>query len=167
MEQAAYQGRGGEFAKLRAYVISKLLWNPIAMLMLSLMILCTDIMGKVVNTCERILTYYTARLPLKHIFTFTINLNTLCSVKYSFNRLRCALDKAEAVAENPEILRRVQVTRLPVLYLKCRRTPYVAKYDGTYQRFCEIANREGIIYYSEKGEPQKQSFHALMDMIGK
>ena len=28
MEQAAYQGNGGEFAELRAYVISKLLWNP-------------------------------------------------------------------------------------------------------------------------------------------
>ena len=28
MEQAAYQSRGGEFAELRAYVISKLLWNP-------------------------------------------------------------------------------------------------------------------------------------------
>ena len=28
MEQAAYQGRGGEFSELRAYLISKLLWNP-------------------------------------------------------------------------------------------------------------------------------------------
>jgi hypothetical protein len=28
MEQAAYQSRGGEFAELRAYLISKLLWNP-------------------------------------------------------------------------------------------------------------------------------------------
>ncbi|MGC9327670.1 MAG: DUF4838 domain-containing protein, partial [Candidatus Hinthialibacter sp.] len=28
MEQAAYQSRGGEFAELRSYLISKLLWNP-------------------------------------------------------------------------------------------------------------------------------------------
>ena len=28
MEQAAYQSRGGEFSELRAYLISKLLWNP-------------------------------------------------------------------------------------------------------------------------------------------
>ena len=28
MEQAAYQSRGGEFAELRAYLLSKLLWNP-------------------------------------------------------------------------------------------------------------------------------------------
>jgi len=41
---------------------------------------------------------------------------------------------------------------LPIMYLKCKRTPVVARYDGTYENFSRIAKREGITHYAEYGE---------------
>jgi hypothetical protein len=68
-------------------------------------------------------------------------------------------DKAEHVADNAEILQRVEMARLPVMYLKCKRTPVQAKIDGTYDHFCQIVEREGITHLSEKGEPDVELFH--------
>ena len=48
---------------------------------------------------------------------------------------------------------------LPVLYLKCLRSPVQAKYDGSYEKFCRIAEREKVKFYAEAGEPQRISFH--------
>lgn len=70
--------------------------------------------------------------------------------------------EAEKVADNSEILKRVELASLPVLYLKCLRSPLLAKYDGSYASFCDIAEREGAIY-GGPGEPQRVSFHRFME----
>lgn len=75
--------------------------------------------------------------------------------------------EAEKVANNPEILRRVQMAELPVLYLKCRKAPELAVYDGTYQKFTRIVEREGITHYAEVGKTNKDEFHRNMEGIGK
>jgi hypothetical protein len=68
-------------------------------------------------------------------------------------------DKAEDVADNEHIRQRVEMARLPIMYLKCKRSPIEAKYDGTYARFSEIVAREGITHYAERGEMHKKAFH--------
>ena len=56
---------------------------------------------------------------------------------------RKIFDEAEAVAGDEEIRKRVEMARLPIMYLKCLRNPGEAKYDGTYARFSAIVKREG------------------------
>jgi hypothetical protein len=72
-------------------------------------------------------------------------------------------EEARKVADNNEILRRVEMASLPILYLKCKRAPILAKYDGTYERFCAIAEREGVTFYAEAGEPHRISFHKSVE----
>ena len=67
--------------------------------------------------------------------------------------------EAAKVADNDHILRRVEMAELPVLYLKCKRTPVAARLDGTYAKFCRIVEREGITHYAEAGDLHKASFH--------
>jgi hypothetical protein len=45
------------------------------------------------------------------------------------------------------------------MYLKCKRAPVKSKYDGTYQRFSMIVEREGITHFAEVGEPHIKAFH--------
>jgi hypothetical protein len=72
-------------------------------------------------------------------------------------------DQGEAVADTEEIRQRVEMARLPILYLKCKRIPVIARQDGTYSRFCEIVKREGITHYAEAGGTHKKSFHAEVE----
>jgi hypothetical protein len=58
-------------------------------------------------------------------------------------------DNASKVADNDDILRRVEMASMPVLYLKCKRTPVLAREDGTFEKFTNIAKREGVTKYHE------------------
>ena len=50
---------------------------------------------------------------------------------------------AEIVAENYEIKARIEMARLPIMYLQCTLNTANSKYDGTYERFNKIIEREG------------------------
>jgi hypothetical protein len=67
-------------------------------------------------------------------------------------------DRAETVADSEEIRQRVEMARLPLMYLKFRRQPNLCKYDGTLERLKTIVAREGITHYSELGEIQQNTF---------
>ena len=71
-------------------------------------------------------------------------------------------DEAQIVAENREILERVEMARLPLMYLKCKRDPVNAKQDGTYEHFMEIVEREGITHLAESGKPHFDAFNEQM-----
>jgi len=159
MEQAAYQGRGGEFSELRAYLISRLLWNPD----------CDA--GKVINDFmfgyygragQFIKQYFDllhARItPDTHIHLGLSPDDPVFSDEF-VNESYHLFEEAAKVADNDEILRRVEMASLPVLYLKCKRVPVLARYDGTYAKFCVVAKREGVTHYAESGEPHRFSFH--------
>jgi hypothetical protein len=67
-------------------------------------------------------------------------------------------DNAEIVAGSDEIKKRVEMARLPLMYLKCKRNPVISKYDGTFERFNKIVEREGITHFAERGKPHKDAF---------
>jgi hypothetical protein len=71
--------------------------------------------------------------------------------------------EAIKVADNEELLQRVEMCSLPILYLKCRRTPVLARQDGTYADFCRIAKRENVTFYSEAGEADRKAFHSYVE----
>ncbi|PHX74603.1 MAG: hypothetical protein CK547_02290 [Chitinophagaceae bacterium] len=159
MEQAAYQGRGGEFAELRAYLISKLLWNPEC----NTDNVITDFMYGYYGRSGRFIRQYFDLLHKQVVAGTHIHLGLSSDDPIFTDDFVAAsvklFEEAARVADNTEILSRVEVASLPILYLKCKRTPGLAKFDGTYQKFCSITKREGIIYYSEDGENTRLRFH--------
>jgi hypothetical protein len=163
MEQAAYQSRGGEFAELRAYVISKLLWNPEC----NTEHVINDFMYGYYGRSGQYIRKYFDMLHARLSSDTHIHLGLRPDDKlFSDEFVRQAdmiFDQAEKVADNEEIRQRVEMARLPVMYLKCKRSPMLVKFDGTYQRFKEIVERENITHYAEAGVPHKQDFHKMVE----
>jgi hypothetical protein len=163
MEQAAYQSRGGEFAELRSYLISRLLWNPDT----DVNKVIDDFMYGYYGRAGQLVKQYFDLLqnrvtPDTHIHLGLSPDDKLFSDEFVNEACRI-FDQARKVADNDEILKRVEMASLPILYLKCKRTPVLAKYDGTYADFCRIAEREHVTHYAEAGEAQRKAFHKSME----
>ncbi len=163
MEQAAYQSRGGEFSELKAYLISRLLWNPDC----NVENVITDFMygyyGRAGKFVRQYFDLVQGRInPKTHIHLGLSPDDPIFSENFVNESIKI-FEEAEKVADNEELLHRVEMASLPVLYLKCKRTPIFARYDGTYDKFCAIAKREGVNYYAEAGEPQRLSFHKAIE----
>jgi hypothetical protein len=157
MEQADYESRGGEFAELRMYLISRLLWNADA----NVKDVISDFMygyygrsGRYVHQYLDLL--YSRITPETHLHIESHKYNQLTAQDPLFsdefvNASIKIFDDAVKVADNEDIRRRVELTSLPVLYLKCKRSPALARNDGTYEKFTNIAKREGVTKYAEYG----------------
>ncbi|GMV99384.1 MAG: hypothetical protein AMXMBFR84_05230 [Candidatus Hydrogenedentota bacterium] len=163
MEQAAYQSRGGEFAELRMYVIAKLLWNPDCDVNAAI----DDFMYGYYGRAGQYVRAYFDLLhgqvtPERHITLGLRPDDPLFSDAF-VRKAGWLFDQAEAIADNEEIRQRVEMARLPVLYLKCKRMPLEAKQDGSFARFKAIAEREGVTHLAEAGEPHRLAFYAEMD----
>ncbi|MBK7106928.1 MAG: DUF4838 domain-containing protein [Ignavibacteriae bacterium] len=159
MEQAAYQSRGGEFAELRAYLISKLLWNSDA----NVEKIIDDFMFGYYGRSGQYIREYFDLLHSQITSDTHIHLGLKTDDVIFSNEFIEKSDEifnnAEIVAENKEIKERVELARLPLMYLKCSRDPLNSKYDGTYERFKEIVDREGITHFAEDGKPHLEAFH--------
>ncbi len=167
MEQAAYQSRGGEFAELRAYLISKLLWNPDCNVEKVINDFMYGYYGRAGEFVREYFYYLHGRVtPETHIHLGLSPDDVLFSGNF-IPDAEAIFRKAEKVADNPEILRRVEMAELPLLYLKCRQSPELAVYDGTYAKFTRIVEHEGITHYAEAGKTHKDEFHRNMEGIGK
>lgn len=163
MEQGAYQSRGGEFAELRAYVLARLLWNP----ELPVEPIVADFMHGYYGRAGQFVQAYFDLLHGRigertHIHLGLQHDDVLFDDEF-VERAGELFDRAEVVAETEVIRRRVELARLPVLYLKCKRSPVLAREDGTYARFVEITRREGVTHYAEAGEPHRRAFHAEVE----
>lgn len=165
MEQAAYQSRGGEFAELRAYVIAKLLWDPECDVEA---VIDDFIYGYYGRAGQYVREYFdllhSQVTPDTHITLFMAPDNALYTDAF-IHAADALFDKAEAVAENETLLHRVEMARLPVMYLKLALAPADAIRDGTYTRFDTITEREGVTHYSEAGPPQREGFHKWLDKL--
>jgi hypothetical protein len=164
MEQAAYQSRGGEFAELRAYVLAKLLWNPEC----NIEEVIDDFMIGYYGRSGQYVRMYFDLLHQRIASDTHIHLGLAPDDKiFSDQFIRNAdsiFEQAEVVAENEEFRRRVDVARLPLMYLKCKRSPLQSKYDGTYKRFKAILERENITHLAESGQPHLEAFHKNVEL---
>ena len=159
MEQAAYQSRGGEFAELRAYLISRLLWNPD----IDTQQVIDDFMyGYYGRAGKFVKQYFDLTQGLvrsdTHIGLGLEPVDKIFSEKFIDESL-AIFKEAAKVADSEDILHRVEMAKLPVLYLRCRRTPFKALHDGTYAEFVNISEREGITHLAEAGKPDFDAFH--------
>ncbi|RLD75005.1 MAG: hypothetical protein DRJ07_18855, partial [Bacteroidetes bacterium] len=158
MEQAAYQSRGGEFAELRSYLISKLLWNSEA----DVDEIINDFMYGYYGRSGQYVRDYLDLLheqlkPETHIHLGLKPDDKLFTNSF-IEEADKIFNKAEAVAENDDFKKRVEMARLPLMYLKCKRDPVNSKYNGTFKRFTNIVEREGITHFSEPGKIQIEAF---------
>jgi hypothetical protein len=149
MEQAAYQSRGGEFAELKAYLISKLLWNPDCNTEAVINDFIYGYYGRAGQYIRRYFDLLNNRItPETHMHIHLSPEDKLFSEEM-ISQSCYLFTQALKEADNEEIMRRVEMAYLPVLYLKCKRNPVLSRYDGTYERFSNIAKREGITHYAE------------------
>jgi len=158
MEQAASQSRGGEFAELRSYLISKLLWNS----EINVESVIDDFMfGYYGRSGQYIRDYFDLLheqiLPDTHIH-FNMNPDNKIYTNKFIEEADIIFDKAEIVADNDDIKERVEMARLPLMYLKCKRDPVNCKYNGTFERFTKIVEREGITHFAEEGKTHREAF---------
>jgi|WetSurMetagenome_2_1015567.scaffolds.fasta_scaffold10576_2 hypothetical protein len=162
MEQAAYQSRGGEFSELKSYLISRLLWNPDC----NTEDVINDFMygyyGRAGKYVHQYFDLLNSRItPETHMHIGLKHDDPIFSDELVEESLKI-FNNAAKVADNEEILRRVDMATLPVLYLKCKRTPVIAVNDGTYEKFRSIVKREGITHYAEYRETP-ESFHSFVE----
>jgi hypothetical protein len=163
MEQAAYQSRGGEFSELRAYLISKLLWNPDC----DPENVIDDFMYGYYGRAGKYVRQYFDLLqeritPETHIHLGLSPDDKIFTDQFIADSYEIFKEAAK-VADSEDILKRVEMASLPILYLKCQRSPLLAKYDGSYEEFCRIATRENVTFYAEAGEPQRIAFHKTVE----
>jgi len=163
MEQAAYQSRGGEFAELRAYVISRLLWDPEC----DVEEVIDDFMfGYYGRSGQYVRAYFDLLhgrvTPFTHIHLGLKPDDILFSDEW-VEEADAVLNRAETVAENEVYRRRVEMARLRVWYLKCMRDPVAAREDGSYRRFQRVVERENITHYAESGAPHRHAFHQFVE----
>ncbi len=165
MEQAAYQSRGGDFSELKAYLISKLLWNP----EVEVEPIIDDFMyGFYGRSGQYIREYFDLAQGLvsenTHFDIWIPATNELFNENF-VKEAGKIFDQAERVADSPEVLARVELTRLPLLFLKCKRTPRDAIRDGSFDRLLEIIKRENVTHFAEAGKPQLDAFLAEMEAL--
>ena len=163
MEQAAYQSPGGEFAELRAWVLGRLLWNPDGHLEDYLNDFLLGYYGRAGQYVRGYLELIHSRLNAETHIHLGLRPDDQIFSEELVREADGLFDRAEAVADNDEVRRRVELARLPLLYLKCLRAPITAKYDGTYERFRTIVEREGITHFAESGRPHREAFFQKME----
>ncbi|MBX3242505.1 MAG: DUF4838 domain-containing protein [Chitinophagaceae bacterium] len=149
MEQAAYQSRGGEFSELKAYLISKLLWNS----EVNTNEVIDDFMygyygrsGKYIreyfNLAQSLIT------PATHMKIGVQPGDEMFTDEFVNQSLQL-FSEALKVADNETIADRVELSALPVYYLKCMRNPAEARNSGLYAKAMSIINKEGVTHLAE------------------
>ncbi len=163
MEEGNFQSDGGELAELRAYVFAKLFWDPD----LNYQELLNDfISGYYGHAGTYVRQYYdlVQGLVTKDVH-ITPNLsveNTLFTNEFLSQALSI-FEKAEKAASNEDQIHRVELASLGVLYMKCIRTPVLAREDGTYEKFSRIVEREKVINWMDTDFLQKtKAFHRMI-----
>ena len=161
--QALAHGRGAEFARLRAYLLAKLMWNPD----LDASDTMDDFVCGYYGRSGRFIREYIDLLhalvtPETHIQLWLKPHHPPFTEAF-IEEAEAIFDEAERVADDPVIFRRVELARLPVMYLKCYRMPEAAKHDGTYARVAAVFERESIRYLSEQPESSLEAFQKMMN----
>jgi len=157
-EEADYYTKGGELAELRTWVMAKTLWDPQYDTDKAIGEFCDGYYG----AAGKVIREY-VNLIHQQVRQATYHIGIYCppTVGYLKNEVmaqaREIFDRAEAAVRNdPVLLHRVQVARLPVMYVQIARAPKtgVTPQDrealkAVVDRFEQIARKEGVSQISE------------------
>ncbi len=159
MTQANYQSPGGENSLLRSWVTAKLLWDP----SLDVWSLMEDFIWGYYGKAAPAVAEYNAALR-QTAAEHSQSLKDIGSIRYPMTAEFLTPEFIEQstglfargckLAENEEILHRVELAGLPIIYVKIMRGPEYCgqEYLPLIDEFERIARREGITHLAE-GEP--------------
>ncbi|WP_433620472.1 DUF4838 domain-containing protein [Paenibacillus cellulositrophicus] len=124
-EQGSYEkGGGGEFAELRAYVLSKLLWNPDSDVDMVIDEFLTGYYGMAATPLRQYIDLLHDKVEREHTHTGIYDPPTSEYLSKDLIEQAAALfDRAEMLADDEEILHRVHVARLPIRYVQLSAMP--------------------------------------------
>ena len=146
MEQAQYQSLGGEFSDLKAWVLSKLLWNPDFDTKALVAQFIEDYYGEAApyvqqyfNLCQSLVKDDTV------LGIYIDDKNSLYTDEFVAAAKKLLDDARKAVVSSDEEIRlRVDFVCLQIDYLRMMRSPHEAKEDGTYDRLCAFVRKHNV-----------------------
>ncbi len=153
-EQGNYQSAGGEFAKLKAWMLAKLLWDPSR----DTEALIDEFVNGYYGDAAPFIREYITKLhdtaeATDYYLRISGNLNAPFLDLEMMGEAWGLFDQAEAaVADDPEMLSRVQVARLPIRYVFAMR----------WEQFKAQARQEGIEWSGPRD--YAQNAQAFMDI---
>jgi hypothetical protein len=149
LEQANGQSAGSEFYELRAFLLTKLLWNPDC----DARAIIEDFIENYYGTsAPYILEYFDLVQSRVEDDTFLSFATRVTNPIFSADFIEDAdvlLNKAKAAATDGAINRRVDVVRLQIIYLKLVTDLVDCDKQSLLNEFIEITSREGIEWSSE------------------
>ncbi len=167
-EQGAYQSPGGEFAELKAWMLAKLLWDPSRETDELIDEFCRGYYGAAAPFIrEYIDLLHDSAEATDHYLRIGSGTGAPFLTLELMARAEELFDQAEAaVADDPELLNRVQLSRLPIRYVwamrwhefeaQARRDgmrwPGPQDYDSNARTFMEVAHANDVTKLSERNQ---------------
>lgn len=145
-QQANYQSIGGEFSEMKAWVISKLLWNPYQDTRKLVSQFINDYYGEAASCIQQYFDLCHSLIKDETVFDIYIDANAPLYTDEFVREAREILNKArQAVASSSEDMRlRVDMVALQIDYLRMLRTPKETLADGTNERVWAFVRKHQI-----------------------
>ncbi len=145
-QQANYQSVGGEFSEMKAWVISKLLWNPYQDTRKLVSQFINDYYGEAASCIQQYFDICHSLIKDETVFDIYIDANAPLYTDEFVREAREILNKArQAVASSSEDMRlRVDMVALQIDYLRMLRTPKETLADGTNERVWAFVRKHQI-----------------------
>ena len=140
-EEAQYQSNGAEFEEMKAWVTTKLLWNPLLNTDSLVQVFIDGYYGK---AAPMVMDYY--RLcqslikPDLHFGIYIRENHPIYSDEF-VEKAFALLDKALQTAEDEETKNRVERVRMQPLYLYCKRNREKCKLDGNWDELVRLMRK--------------------------
>ena len=145
-QQANYQSVGGEFSEMKAWVISKLLWNPYQDTRKLVSQFINDYYGEAASCIQQYFDLCHSLIKDETVFDIYIDANAPLYTDEFVREASEILNKArQAVASSAEDMRlRVDMVALQIDYLRMLRTPKETLADGTNERVWAFVRKHQI-----------------------
>lgn len=153
LEQGDYQTRTCELKELRAYLVSKLLWDPDEDVEAIIREFTDGYYGPAGRYIREYIDYADAYLRREGMHTdcYANVAHPMFTSEFVTEAARIFDDAKEAVKDQPEYLQRVETSELPVIMLQLELIPNEAFKVDAHERFRKIVERDRIVNLDEFG----------------
>jgi hypothetical protein len=153
LEQGDYQTRTCELKELRAYLVSRLMWNPDEDVEAIIREFTDGYYGPAGRYIREYIDYADTYLRREGMHTdcYANVAHPMFTPEFVRKAARIFEEAKVAVKDQPEYLQRVETSELPVVMLQLELLPMEAFRTGAHDKFKRIAERDGIINLDEFG----------------
>ena len=165
LEQGDYQTRTCELKELRAYLVSKLMWNPDEDVEAIIKEFTDGYYGPAGKHIREYINYADTYLRRDGMHTdcYANVAHPMFTTEFVRECARIFDDAKKAVRNEPEYLQRVETSELPVVMLQLELTPKKAFEKGVQESFRKIVARDGIVNFDEFGYVTASEYQEYID----